>query len=144
MWTTLRLFLQYAPSGGAAYCHLLRELGVFLAVESLREGVCDLFSRWYVLQFDYFLLDLATQEMALDVDMFCAIVVLRILGDGHCGLATHANCGRVVIRESDFGEESPKPNDLFCSMGTSNVFSFSAGLRDRLLFLRAPRDRASG
>jgi len=81
----------------------------FVAIQRLGEKVGQHSIRWAVFQNDFTGLDLLSDKMMLNVEVFGPWMVRRILGDGDAALIILEDDGRLRLGISTLGEKLAKP-----------------------------------
>jgi len=79
-----------------------------------------------------------SNKMEPNVDMFCLGMILMVSHDLNGRLVVRKQSRRVKDSVEKLGEEGMKPEDFFCAVGDSNIFSFSHRQGDNLLPFSAP------
>ena len=84
-----------------------------------------------------------SDKVIVDVDVFRPRVKVVSGGECECHLVIAVERGWVVDGAEQLADEPVQPNALLCGMRSCNIFGFSSGKGDKLLFARAPRDCTS-
>ena len=119
--------LQHPPSVRRVYAHVQHELVVLLTAQTFGEGVSRLVIGGNVIEGDFFVFDLLSQEVMAHLDVFCAIMEFWVLCNGDGGLVVNKKGSGSGKWLKELCEKSPEPDSLLCGMGCSDVLGLGTG-----------------
>ena len=90
---------------------------------------------------DAIVLYLVTNEMAIQLDVFCAFMKNRICSNVQSNLIVTIKLGYLRMRDTEILKETSKPGKFWASGGHRSIFCLNWGARYNRLFLEHPRNK---
>ena len=110
-----------------AYAHVQHEFVVLLLAQAFDKGISRLVIGGDIIEDDFFIFNLLSQEVVAHLNVFCVIMEFWVLYDGDGGLVINEKRSGSRKWLKELCEKSPVPDSLLCGMGCGNVLGLGAG-----------------